>query len=135
LEKKEFLMINKIMDINFRIGELAANIQMKGVYNKDFSLNNIGMNEKEDIVLFDISDIERFDFPISLDVEKMSICLMPIIRKANFRALSWFRLGYICCGGQVSEIVFNNLINKGLSSFIFGVIKNIILINLKKVLI
>lgn len=112
-------MINKIMDFNFRIGELSANIQMKGVYNKDFSLNNIGINEKKDVVLLDSAHIEVFDFPINLDVEKMAVCLMPIIRKASFKDLSWFRLGYICCGGQVSEIIINSLISKGLSSFNF----------------
>lgn len=113
-------MINKFMPRGFRLGELVACVQQKGIYHKDMKIDNMGFRNNGDITFLDFSDIEPFEYPAAFNVDKMSKCLMPIIRERTFDQVALFRLGYICAGGEISEIVFKNLYRSmNISSFDF----------------
>lgn len=112
-------MVDEIMPLYFGLGELVSAVQQKGFYHKDMQLCNIGVNHNGDIAFVDYEDMEWFLYPDEIDINKMSRCLMPLLRERSFEEIAMFRLGYICSGGHVSEIVFRNLYKKELSSIEF----------------
>lgn len=107
-----------LMPKSFQHGELFARCQMQGIMCSDFKEDNIIRNK-----IVDYGGMHIFNFPYDLldeeKTNKLAICLMPMLKQLNFEDRAWFRLGYICQGGILSDIVFNNLsVNKNVYSYI-----------------
>lgn len=104
------------MPKSFQHGELFAMVQMQGFMHSDLHKDNIIGN-----TIIDYGGMYFFNFPYDLldeeKINKLTICLMPMLRQLDFEDTAWFRLGYICQGGILSDIIFNNLsINKNVYS-------------------
>ena len=107
------------MPLCFRLGEFVSSVQQKGFYHKDMQICNIGFGKDGRFKFVDFADVEQFLYPYEIDIDKMSRCLLPLLRERSFKEIAMFRLGYICSGGEISENVFRNLYKKELSSLDF----------------
>ncbi len=103
-------MINKIMPLSFRLGEFVSELQIDGIRHPDLKIENLGYNEQMDITVLDFADSSFVEYPDEMDI--MMKCLMPLLRRFDFEKMSRFRLGYICRGGMVADVIFSNLSTK-----------------------
>lgn len=103
----------------FLLGTWVANHMLDGQIQPDLKLDNIGSSENG-IEFQDYANMFICSIPNDLNAEllrKLTESIFSLIRSVDdFKLISEFRAGFISQGGKLSDIIWNNLANKGFCS-------------------